>query len=138
MTTSELAPQIHRGGCLCGGVRYTIRAALRDVVACHCTQCRRTSGHYVAATRADSASVSFDTRDTLQWYRSSDTAERGFCGRCGSNVFWRRTAADETGLSIMAGTLDGPTGLTTSLHIFVADRSDYYELNDGVPQRAGW
>lgn len=38
------------GGCPCGGVRYEVRGPLRDVIACHCTQCRRTSGHFVAAT----------------------------------------------------------------------------------------
>ncbi len=38
------------GGCLCGAVRYELQGRLRAVVACHCGQCRRTSGHYVAAT----------------------------------------------------------------------------------------
>ena len=47
MAESEMK---HGGGCLCGAVRYEIRGPLRGVIACHCSQCRRTSGHYVAMT----------------------------------------------------------------------------------------
>jgi hypothetical protein len=37
-------------------------------------------------------------------------------------------------MSIHAGTLNGETGLTTRGHIFVADKGDYYEIADGLPQ----
>ena len=42
--------QVITGGCACGGVRYEVHGKLRDVITCHCVQCRRTSGHFVAAT----------------------------------------------------------------------------------------
>ena len=61
---------------------------------------------------------------------------RGFCNRCGGNLFWRELGGDAT--SIMAGTLDAPTGITVERHIFVADKSDYYELNDSAPKFRGW
>jgi len=132
-----------RGGCLCGGVRYEVRGPLRDVVACHCSQCRMTSGHYVAATEALNADLILTRASTLRWYRSSARAERGFCARCGANLFWRRLPDDgpESGLpatSIMAGTLQAPTSLKICRHIFVADKSDYYQINDGLPQAAQW
>jgi hypothetical protein len=127
---------ISRGGCLCGGVRYSVRGALRDVIACHCSQCRRTSGHFVAATGAESDRISFEKVETLVWFASSDRAERGFCGRCGGNLFWRPFNNDRGWTSIMAGTLDLPTQLKLKQHIFVGDKSDYYELTDGVPQSA--
>jgi hypothetical protein len=126
-----------RGGCLCGGVRYSVRGPLRDVVACHCSQCRRTSGHFVAATGAEASRVMLDEAATLVWYASSDTAERGFCGRCGGNLFWRPRDDPRGWLSIMAGTVDPPTRLKLKQHIFVADKSDYYEIADGVPQDPG-
>ncbi len=129
---------VHRGGCLCGGVRYEVRGALRDVIACHCSQCRRFSGHFVAATGAPSAQLTLTASDTLSWYASSDWAERGFCSRCGSSLFWRPTRGNSAWTSIMAGTLDGPTHLKTERHIFVADKSDYYAIGDGVPQQAQW
>jgi len=127
---------VARGGCLCGGVRYQARGRLREVVACHCSQCRRSSGHFVAATQLPAAHLQLTASATLRWYRSSAQAERGFCARCGGNLFWRETAPATTAISIMAGTLDLPTGLRIAQHIFVADKSDYYQITDGAPQSA--
>ena len=125
---------VARGGCLCGGVRYEARGELRDVVACHCSQCRQTSGHHVAATQLPTTKLQLTASTTLRWYRSSATAERGFCTRCGGNLFWRETAPESTTTSIMAGTLDVPTGLRLAQHIFTGDKSDYYQITDGAPQ----
>jgi hypothetical protein len=124
------------GGCLCGGVRYRITGALRDVIACHCSQCRKTSGHFVAATQVRSENLQLIESTTLRWYRSSESAERGFCARCGGNLFWKETAPGTEHISIMAGTLDTPTGLRIVQHIYTADKSDYYEIDDGAPQLA--
>jgi hypothetical protein len=132
----EFPKTMHQGGCLCGGVRYQVSATLRGVVACHCSQCRRTSGHFVAATNAPSASITLLNSASLAWYRSSARAERGFCSTCGGNLFWRAVGGDTT--SIMAGTLDTPTGLELEQHIFVADKSDYYALNDDLPKLDTW
>ena len=126
------------GGCLCGGVRYHARGILRDVIACHCSQCRKTSGHFVAATQLPSADLLLIESATLRWYRSSESAERGFCTRCGGNLFWRETAPGSRFTSIMAGTLDPPTGLRIVQHIYTAEKSDYYEIHDGTPQSAQW
>src|ERR1700726_683627 len=124
--------RISSGGCLCGGVRYTVRGPLRDVIACHCSQCRRTSGHFVAATGAESNRLTFEKCETLVWFASSSHAERGFCSCCGSNLFWRPFKDDRGWTSIMAGSLAPPTQLKLRQHIFVADKSDYYEIKDGV------
>ncbi|MEO1919583.1 MAG: GFA family protein, partial [Paracoccaceae bacterium] len=104
------------GGCLCGAVTYEVDGPLRPVVNCHCRQCRKTSGHHVAATSA--ARDQIRTSGEVTWYQSSDTARRGFCAACGSNLFWDG-AGDN--LSIFAGTLDGETGQKTTGHIYVAD-----------------
>ena len=125
------------GGCLCRGVRYSVRGPLRYVVACHCSQCRKTSGNFVAATGAEAERVTFEEDATLVWFASSDSAERGFCGRCGGNLFWRPRNGPGGWLSIMAGTVDPPTGLKLKQHIFVADKSDYYEIADRAPQELG-
>jgi hypothetical protein len=47
---SDRRPIRGTDGCLCGAVRYKVHGPLRDVVACHCSQCRRTSGHFAAFT----------------------------------------------------------------------------------------
>ncbi|MGI9476332.1 MAG: GFA family protein [Hyphomicrobiaceae bacterium] len=121
------------GSCLCGGVTFEITGKLREVIACHCTQCRKTSGHYVAATACDDDDLKFDKLDTLAWYRSSETAERGFCKRCGSSLFYRSLEGHST--SIGAGCLDGATGLRLTGHIHCATKGDYYDIADGLEQR---
>lgn len=122
----------HSGGCLCAGVRYTVTGELRDVRACHCGQCRRASGHHVAATRAGREQLTIESGETLTRYESSPGIYRIFCGRCGGNLFWERAAGST--VSIMAGTLDAPTGLKLTTHIYVADKGDYYEIADGLPR----
>lgn len=120
------------GSCLCGGVRYEVRGPLSDVSACHCSQCARTTGHHLASTNCASEDLVFTASESLRWFRSSDEAERGFCSACGGNLFWRAFGGKQT--SIAAGTLDRPTGLTLTRHIFVGSKSDYYIIADGAEQ----
>ena len=121
------------GSCLCGGVRYRLTEPPRPVVYCHCSQCRRTSGHFVAATAVARDALVIVADESLEWFASSEFASRGFCRRCGSSLFWRRVAGDR--VSIMAGTLDDPDGLQAREHIYVADKGSYYDLTDGLPKR---
>lgn len=123
-----MSDSTHSGRCLCGGVRYEVSGPLRNVIACHCSQCRRTSGHFVAASGAPSAAIRLIESGTLTWYPSSEHAERGFCRRCGGNLFWRPLREGKDWTSIMAGTLDTPTYLRIEDHIFVEDKSDYYDI----------
>lgn len=124
----------HSGHCLCGAVRFSTSGKLRDVIACHCSQCRRQTGHFYAATNVQDSGLSVEGGENVTWYRASDTARRGFCRTCGSALFWKGDGSDYT--SIMAGTFDQPTGLRIGVHIFCADKGDYYEIDDGVPQFA--
>ena len=119
------------GSCLCGAIKYTINGPLRDVTACHCSQCRKQSGHYYAATSAADADLIIEGGDNLTWYEASDDAKRGFCKTCGSALFWKNNGENKT--SILAGSLDDDAGVKLIDHIFVADKGDYYEINDGVP-----
>lgn len=118
--------RVYTGSCLCGGVQYTAAGPLDDVIACHCVQCQKTSGFHVAMTRLPIANFRLDKAETLTWYRSSETAERGFCGRCGGNLFWKPTGEDV--ISITAGTLDGPTGLKLRENIYTEFAGDYYAI----------
>ncbi len=123
------------GRCLCGGVRFAVVGPLRDVILCHCSQCRRTHGHFAAYTSAARDHVVLHADSTLQWYDSSATARRGFCSKCGASLFWE--PAGESRLSIAAGCLDTPTGLTTVRHMCVVDAADYYEIADDLPRDGG-
>ena len=127
--------ETHAGGCLCGAVRFSTRGRLREVVYCHCSQCRRQTGHHYAATNVKGADLEIEGAEALRWYRASDFARRGFCATCGSALFWKRDGADD--ISVMAGAFDVPSGLKGGVHIFVADKGDYYDIDDGLPQFEG-
>jgi len=116
------------GSCECRAVTFRITGPMRDVIACHCTQCRKTSGHHFAATRVDDADIEITDGGALTWYPSSDQAQRAFCTICGSSLFWKRDGLDK--ISICAGSLDGPTGLTIAKHIHTADKGDYYTIGE--------
>ena len=120
------------GSCLCGAVSFTTRGALRGVVYCHCSQCRKQTGHYYAATNVADDDLADEGSGELNWYAASPEAKRGFCRVCGSALFWKRNGSDVT--SVMAGAFDGPSGLAGQAHIFVADKGDYYEIEDGLPR----
>lgn len=122
-----------KGSCLCGKIRFEVTGALREVVACHCTQCRKQSGHYYAATNTPDETIRVTGEENLTWYQSSERARRGFCRHCGSALFWKDDRDDFT--SILAGSLEKPTGLAIAKHIYVADKGDYYAITDGLPQR---
>jgi len=122
------------GACLCGRVSFELSGRLRPVVYCHCEQCRKTSGHFVAATAVEPERLRFVSDQDLAWYRSSDIAERGFCRSCGSSLFWRPLRGGH--ISVMAGALAQPTGIKAVEHIYVADAADYYAITDGLPQHS--
>jgi hypothetical protein len=124
--------ELHRGSCLCGKVRFETRGQLRGVVYCHCSQCRKQSGHFYAATNVQDDSISVSGQENISWYRASDFARRGFCNNCGSVLFWKHNELDY--ISVMAGAFDAPSGLRGESHIFVGDKGDYYEINDHLPQ----
>lgn len=126
------------GRCLCGAVRYEVRGPLRDIVLCHCEECRRWGGYVgaFAATHAEHLVLLEDA--ALRWVASPESdrnARRGFCGECGAGLFWH--AADSERINIAAGTLDRPTGLRVAGHWYTHSASDYDELpEDGLPREA--
>ncbi len=124
------------GRCLCGAVRYEVRGPLRGVVVCHCEECRRWHGHAGAYTAAPREAFDVTDGGALRWVdspRSVSRARRGFCGACGSSLFW--DAPGRESLYVAAGTLDTPTGLTTLRHVYLEQAADYEELLDADAAR---
>ena len=124
--------QTQNGGCLCGAVRFTI-GPLREVIFCHCTQCRKQTGLFYAATSVQGADI--DISGAVTWFASSSFAKRGFCGTCGSALFWKPESEDR--YAVLAGAFDDPGALTPGYHICVASKVGFYEIGDGLPQYAG-
>ena len=121
-----------KGSCLCSAVRYEIRGSMREIVACHCNECRKMSGHYTAATAVRPEHLHMVEDEGLRWYRSSSSAQRAFCHLCGSTLFWKPDSGDR--VSVYAGSIDGRPNLQIAAHIFVSEKGSYYEIQepDGV------
>jgi hypothetical protein len=122
---------VSTGRCLCGAVTYEVAGPLRQVIVCHCADCRRWHGRGAAMTCARRDRVAIHGEESLRWYGAPDGPERGFCARCGSSLFW--VAPGRPTVSIAAGTLDDPGPLRAVAHIFCEDeRYDDREHPDGV------
>jgi hypothetical protein len=123
-----------KGSCLCGAVRFEVTGELPEPDACHCSQCRKVSGHYWASTDVPQSDVRIEGEDKVSWYQSSEKVRRGFCSVCGSALFWDPVHRDW--IAIAMGAFEAPTGTRLGKHIFVADKGDYYEIGDGLTQKA--
>lgn len=123
---------MHRGSCLCGAVSFEVAGALPPPDACHCSQCRKTSGHFWASTDVPRSALTIQGADKVTWFRSSAKVRRGFCSTCGSPLFWDPIGKDT--IAIAMGAFDLPTDTRLRIHIFVADKGDYYDIADGLPQ----
>ncbi len=121
-----------KGSCLCGQVRFTIDAELAPPDACHCRQCRKQSGHFFVSANAPRSALRIEGGEHVRWYASSSSVRRGFCCHCGSTLFWDPLHRDW--ISIAMGAFDTPTATRLAMHIFVAEKGDYYEITDGLPQ----
>jgi hypothetical protein len=127
--------EVATGGCLCGAVRYEVRGPLRDILICHCVECRRWHGNVAASTAAARGDLILTGQRGLRWIASPQSdarARRGFCGECGSSLFWDAPGRDY--VAIAAGSLDGETGLRVAGHWFTSQKGDWYQLpDDGLP-----
>jgi len=123
---------VKKGSCLCGGVRFEVTCELPAPDACHCVQCRKHSGHYFASTNVPRSAIAVSGEENVTWYQSSAKVRRGFCSKCGSSLFWDPPARDW--IAVAMGAFDSPTGTHLAMHIFVAEKGDYYEIADGLPQ----
>lgn len=123
---------IIEGACLCGRIRLRITGPLPAAVACHCTQCRRQSGHYWASTEVARDALAVEGAEHVGWYAASPDVRRGFCTGCGSFLFW--DPLGKPTISVAMGALANPTGVRLERHIFVDDKGDYYDIGDGLPQ----
>lgn len=125
---------MHRGSCLCGKVTFEVACELPKPDACHCSLCRKHSGHFFASTDVLKSAVAIGGQEHVTWYQSSEKVRRGFCSACGAFLFWDPVSRDS--IAIAMGSFDLPTRTQLKMHIFVADKGDYYNIADGLPQNA--
>ncbi len=125
-----------KGACGRGAIKIELPKPLRDVLACHCGQCRKLTGHYGAATAMPTERLVFHSNARLQWSQSSQHIQRGFCNICGSNLFYDHEQRPE--IAISPGALEDQDELSLTAHIFTASKGAYYEICDQLPQHQQW
>ncbi len=131
MSSSQAEPPF-TGGCLCGAVRYVVRAAPVNVRICHCGLCRRATGApFYARAMFPRAAVSI-TGETGAFSSSPDLRRR-FCTHCGTSLFAERLSRSDM-LSVTLGSLDEPGRIAPTMHIFTSDKVPWISLDDGLPQ----
>jgi len=122
------------GSCMCGAVKFEISSELAAPDACHCSRCRKQSGHFLASADVSRDQVAIQGSENITWYQSSEKVRRGFCKVCGSSLFWDPVQRDW--IAVAMGAIDTPTNVRLAKHIFVSDKGDYYDIEDGVTQNA--
>ncbi len=133
MSESSTAPSL-QGHCLCGAVTVTARAVRGQLEACHCRMCRRWGGLAFLGVQCGSG-VTFTGKEFITRYASSGWAERGFCSRCGSNLFYRFVPADN--YSFPAGLFDDIGDLALEEEIFVDEQPAYYAFSQEAVRKSG-
>ena len=126
---------MHTGSCLCGAVKIEVEGSLSSPDACHCSQCRKWTGHVLVSTEVPRSALTIHGSENVSWFQSSKKVRRGFCTSCGASLFFDpmdKQKHDWIGISM--GVFDTPTDTKLALHIFVAEKGDYYEITDGLPQ----
>jgi hypothetical protein len=122
------------GGCLCGAVRFTAKLSSHDVAVCHCGMCRRWTGGPLMYLDTEGA-PSFEGKESITVYRSSEQGERGFCNRCGSILFWK--VAGEDRYTFAAGSLDDASKLVLAKEIFIEDKPGFYDFANDTQRLTG-
>lgn len=122
------------GKCLCGEVKITITAEHTDVGTCHCDMCRRWgSGPFMALHVGKD--IEIEGEENITAYNSSEWAERAFCNKCGTNLYYRLKGNGEYMLSV--GLLEDQNGLNFINQIFVDEKPDFYDFSNDTNKMTG-
>jgi hypothetical protein len=123
-----------RGSCLCGAVRIAIKTTSNSVSVCHCSMCRKWGGGPLLAIECGS-DVQFDGTDSISVFSSSDWAERGFCRKCGSHLFYRLKR--EGHYVVPVGLLNDGEQWVFDQQIFIDEKPSFYAFANETKNLTG-
>ncbi len=121
------------GKCMCGAIKFSATAKKPNVVACHCDMCRRWSAGPFMALNCQT--VTFESQENVGRIRSSDWAERGFCTKCGSNLFYH--IVESSHYQIAAGLFDDQSMLRMALQVFTDSKPEFYDFANETKMMTG-
>lgn len=117
-----------KGSCLCGAVSITA-PDLNEIAACHCGMCRRWGGGpFMTLHAGPDVTVQGDVKT----YRSSDWAERAFCGTCGTHLYYHLLPVNDYILS--AGLFDESSSFLFRRQIFIDKKPGNYDFANDTEQ----
>ena len=120
------------GGCLCGAIRYSVGAPLQNIVACHCSHCRKASGagasHNALVPSSAVAFTAGKPKTYTDTAHSGNTLYRHFCGDCGSPIYSQRQNAPEM-MVIKVGTLDDAAGMKLAMNIWTSSAQPWMHID---------
>ena len=125
------------GKCLCGAVCFTATLPSKWVAHCHCTLCQRAHGAGVVTwVGFEHEHVAIDDPQArLRWYESTPGAQRGFCGRCGSTLFFRSQNWPGE-LHVVRSNFDDPIDREPQVHVFHDTHAPWLVLGeDGLKRK---
>ena len=123
-----------QGSCLCGAVKLSTTNTNNEVGACHCGMCRKWGGSSFLAIDCGSE-ISFEGEDNIRIYQSSEWAERGFCQKCGSHLFYRLKQNNQHFIPV--GIFDNSEGLVFDHQIFIDEKPKYYSFANETKNMTG-
>lgn len=114
-----------KGSCNCGAVTFSAVPSSAKIGACHCATCRKMgAGPFFGVECGETLAV--DTDADLGIYDSSDWAERGFCRKCGSSLFWR--LKDHSMTIIGVDLFDDAPAFEFDHEVYIDKKPDYYSF----------
>ena len=134
MSNDESATLKMQGRCLCGAVRIVAKAASNKLGACHCNMCRRWGGGPLLAVDCG-IGATIDGEDQISVFDSSDWAERGFCRRCGTHLFYR--IKQNGRLAVPIGLFEASDGIEFDSQIFTDEKPGYYSFANETRNMTG-
>jgi hypothetical protein len=131
----------HAGGCLCGTIRYTISAPVTELRACHCMNCRKSSGHSGTVNAVVPSDGFKITHGTTKQYddsatQSGRTLSRHFCGNCGSPIYSHRNP-NPGFVVVRAGSLDDSAGMKIRTNIWTGSACEWAHIDPATEQHPG-
>lgn len=127
---SKISTYLKTGSCMCNKVNFILKHS-RNVVNCHCCECRKFHGNYAAFTKTKNKDMHIFGYKHLAWYKKPKAiAKRGFCKTCGSSLFWQKDNSDD--ICVAVSSLNVPTKLKTTTNIYTDYASDFYEIDKNL------
>lgn len=130
---------MYTGGCLCGAVRFEITGPIRDIVYCHCSQCRKAQGSAFATNGIVMASdfKLLSGADALAAYESSPGQTKHFCKTCGSPIMSKTVSRPEQ-VRVRIGTIDSDIAERPIAHIFATSKANWEDITGDLPQHEAY